>query len=241
MKKYNFKLKFLQSFFCSFVSVTMFRVISRLASNWSTLSSAAKSSAHRHSTKWVASTMTASLAAAAMVSTSCPTPITMPEAPSAKFTATSSPQKKYKQKRPDRKLKTVVEPGIEPYAPSVSYTHNHAEKELLDKIWDEDLYAEKYPTIPLETVRQHYSPDVGDGTVWVTFKGGIYDVTSFMNHHPGSYSVSISTVYLHSLCICVFVGSDSLCALPLQLQPITHWLFSHFCDAPFMSSLLNTK
>ena len=131
--------------------------------------------------------MTASLAAAAVVTTSCPTPITMDDGLQNGKISTSSPSKRYKQKRPERKLKSVVEPGIEPYAPSVSFTHNHAEKELLDKIWDEELYAEKYPTIPLGEVREHYSPDVGDGSVWVTFKGGVYDVTSFMNHHPGLF------------------------------------------------------
>ena len=52
--------------------------------------------------------------------------------------------------------------------------------------WRRD--SNQFPTIPLATVREHYSPDVGDGSVWVTYKGGVYDVTDFMEHHPGGAS-----------------------------------------------------
>ena len=84
-------------------------------------------------------------------------------------------------------MPTVIKPGIEPYSLSTKHTKNHATKEEVDEITDMNQYADKYPIIPLSEVREHYSPDVGDGTVWVTWKGGVYDVTQFMDHHPGLY------------------------------------------------------
>ena len=167
----------------------------------------------KHGSKWAMGTITASVAAAAIVSSSYPTPIvidetkpirsskarvssTCPTSPSMKNNQTTldTLSTRSNQKRPEKKLKSVVEPGIEPYAPTVTTTHNHAEKELLDQIWDESQYAHKYPVISLSEVRQHYSPDVGDGSVWVTFKGGVYDVTSFLNHHPGLFGDDIFTL-----------------------------------------------
>lgn len=37
------------------------------------------------------------------------------------------------------------------------------------------------PTIALDDVRTHNTAD----DIWVTFEGVVYDVTSFVEHHPG--------------------------------------------------------
>jgi len=44
------------------------------------------------------------------------------------------------------------------------------------------------PIIPLSEVKKHYDTDVGDGTTWVTFRGGVYDVTEFLPGHLGRAS-----------------------------------------------------
>merc|ERR1719410_3354846 len=127
---------------------TMFRSFTRFA-NWSSGFKSFRSP----TSPWTISTMTASVAAAALVSTSCPTPIVIDE---PKKVSSNPNTKRYEQKRPERKLKSVVEPGIEPYHPKSSFTHNHAENELLEKIWDEDNYAADFPVIALDEVRKHY-------------------------------------------------------------------------------------
>lgn len=101
-------------------------------------------------------------------------------------------------KKAAKLMSTVIKPGIEPYALTTTYTKNHATEEEIHEITDINKYMDKYPIIPLSQVREHYSPDVGDGTVWVTWKGGVYDVTQFMDHHPGKsiycYSVQFKNV-----------------------------------------------
>jgi len=87
-------------------------------------------------------------------------------------------------KKADKLLSFVSEPGIEPYSASTTTTKNHATADEIEEITDLAQYSD-YPLIALSEVRQHYSPDVGDGHVWVTWKGGVYDVTKFMHHHPG--------------------------------------------------------
>jgi len=82
----------------------------------------------------------------------------------------------------------ITSPGIEPYPPSETTTFNHASADELESITSLDQYLDTFPTIPLSSVREHYSPDIGDGHVWVTYKGGVYDVTEFMEHHPGGAS-----------------------------------------------------
>ena len=37
------------------------------------------------------------------------------------------------------------------------------------------------PVIALDEVRKHTQPD----DIWVTYEGVVYDVTSFVEHHPG--------------------------------------------------------
>lgn len=60
-------------------------------------------------------------------------------------------------------------------------------KELFDKplIKDEDQNAPTprpdLPTIPLEEVAEHCDED----SLWYTFRGGVYDLTFFINGHPG--------------------------------------------------------
>ena len=99
----------------------------------------------------------------------------------------------------DKLMSSVIKPGIEPYGLNITTTKNHATKEEIDEITNMDKYNNKYPIIPLSVVREHYSPDVGDGKVWVTWKGGVYDVTSFMDHHPGG-STRIEMVGGNDLC-----------------------------------------
>eukprot|EP01084_Bolivina_argentea_P258351 435515_1 len=89
-----------------------------------------------------------------------------------------------KFKKSAKLMKSVVEPGIEPYAMTTRTTKNHATQKDIHRITDMSRFKH-YPTIPLQTVREHFSPDCGDGSVWVTWKGGVYDVTNFMDHHPG--------------------------------------------------------
>lgn len=48
----------------------------------------------------------------------------------------------------------------------------------------DDAFAEMVATLPLialDDVRKHTSPD----DIWVTYEGVVYDVTSFVQHHPG--------------------------------------------------------
>lgn len=44
------------------------------------------------------------------------------------------------------------------------------------------MYADIDGVIPLEEVREHASPEK---RVWVTFRGNVFDITPFLNGHPG--------------------------------------------------------
>ncbi len=43
-----------------------------------------------------------------------------------------------------------------------------------------------FPIIPKAEVAKHKSPEAGG--VWVTYAGGVYDITDFIANHPGGAS-----------------------------------------------------
>lgn len=50
-----------------------------------------------------------------------------------------------------------------------------------DEDEDDGLNLESLPIISLDEVKKHTAAD----SIWVTYEGLVYDVTSFVEHHPG--------------------------------------------------------
>jgi len=53
------------------------------------------------------------------------------------------------------------------------------------------------PTIPLDEVREHADED----SMWFTFRGAVYDMTFFINGHPGGTPVRLSLCKCAVSCI----------------------------------------
>ena len=56
------------------------------------------------------------------------------------------------------------------------------------------------PTIPLEEVAEHCDED----SLWYTFRGGVYDLTFFINGHPGGTPVSNHLIIVDVLFFILF-------------------------------------
>ena len=64
-------------------------------------------------------------------------------------------------------------------------SHTQNQRPQAPKYHNNPPFRQDLPTYTRAEIAKHYSPDCDTGDIWVSFRNGVYDMTSFLKAHPG--------------------------------------------------------